>query len=183
MLHEQYAHKNEHSIEFVAVFLQHLENLKTAAIVPILCGGFFEELRNKKSPQSTPIIAEFVAALRETVEEWEAKGKRVGFIASVDLAHVGPRFGDERVLPLTHLNEIEQEDSQFLEAIEAGDAEKSHRVLAKNNNARNVDAHPALYTLFAAFPQWRAQLLAYDQAFDEDANSVVSFAAMTVYQP
>jgi len=182
MLNEQYAHKNEHSIEFVTVFLQHLENLKSAKIVPILCGGFFEELRNKKSPQSTPIIAEFISALRETTLEFEAKGQRVGFIASVDLAHVGSRFGSDEVLTLAHLNEIEAEDSQFLEAVEAGDAEKAHRALAKNNNGRHVDAHPAVYTFLAAFPELRAQLLEYQQAFDANENSVVTFASMTLYE-
>ena len=182
MLNEQYAHKNEHSIEFVAVFLQHLENLKSAKIVPILCGGFFEALRIKKSPQSTPVIADFIKALRETTLEFEAKGQSVGFIASVDLAHVGSRFGSDEVLTLAHLNEIETEDSQFLEAVEAGDAEKAHRALAKNNNARHVDAHPAVYTFLSAFPELRAQLLEYQQAFDANENSVVSFASMTLYE-
>ena len=182
MLNEQFAHKNEHSIEFVTVFLQHLENLKSAKIVPILCGGFFEELREKKSPQGNPIIAEFIVALRETTQEFEARGQRVGFIASVDLAHVGSRFGDDQVLTLDILNFIEAEDSQFLQAIEAGDAEKVHRALAKNNNARHVDAHPAVYTFLSTFPELRAQLLEYQQAFDAQENSVVTFAAMTLYE-
>jgi AmmeMemoRadiSam system protein B len=47
---EQIAHKNEHSIEFVAVFLQHFEKLKNARIVPIICGGFFDEIQSGESP-------------------------------------------------------------------------------------------------------------------------------------
>ena len=182
MLNEQYAHQKEHSIEFVAVFLQHFKNLKNAKIVPIICGGFFNELRNKTSPQSTPIIAEFIEALRETTREYEAKGKRVGFIASVDLSHVGTFFGDNEVLTLTRLNEIEKGDLHFLGAIEEGIAEKMHQSLARNNNKRNVDAHPTVYTLLAAFPEMRAQLLEYQQAFNAEENSVVSFAAMTLYE-
>lgn len=182
LLAEQYAHKSEHSVEFVAVFLQAFEQLKTAKIVPLICGGFFAELQNGKSPQTNPEIAEFIRALRQVVEKHEAQGKRVGFIASVDLAHVGSRFGDDEPLTATRLEEIQSEDLKFLQTIENGDAEAIHAALAKDNNARNVDAHPAVYTFLAAFPELRAQLLDYRQAYDEEANSVVSFAAMTLFE-
>lgn len=182
MLNEQYAHKNEHSIEFVAVFLQFLEPFKNTKIVPIICGGFFEELETGNSPLENPEIAQFVAALRATVKEHEARGKKIGFIASVDGAHIGSRFGDDRVLTPQSLRDIETQDLQFLSCIENGDRDALHAELSKDNNARNVDAHPAVYTLLAAFPELRAQLLDYDQAFDAEANSVVSFAAMTLYQ-
>lgn len=178
---EQYAHKNEHSIEFVAVFLQTIAQLSDAKIVPIICGGFFEELQNKNSPGSTPVLAEFIAALREVVREHEANGKRIGLIASVDLAHVGSRFGDDQKLTPQRLINIGEEDLDFLTDIENGDAEKMHAALSKDNNARNVDAHPAVYTFLAAFPELRAQLLDYRQAFDEEANFVVSFASMTLF--
>jgi predicted class III extradiol MEMO1 family dioxygenase len=79
------------------------------------------------------------------------------------------------------LMQIEADDRLFLRRVESGDCEALHKELSRDNNVRNVDAHPALYTMFAAFPQWRAQLLAYAQAYDEEANSVVSFASMTVY--
>lgn len=181
MLAEQYAHRNEHSVEFVAVFLQHLQQFQSTQIVPFICGGFFEELRSGNSPQSTLIIAEFIKALREVVGEHEARGKRIGFVASVDLAHVGSRFGDESKLSPQRLSKIRYEDSKFLDAVASGDAESVHAALTKDNNARNVDAHPAVYTLLAAFPELRAQLLDYQQAFDEDGNSVVSFASMTLF--
>ncbi len=180
---EELAHKNEHSIEFVAVFLQSIAALSSTRIVPILCGGFHRETRAKTSPRQTAEVAAFIEALRATMEEWQAKGQRVGIVVSVDLSHVGSRFGDERRLFGERLMEIEAEDRAFLACAEIGDAEAIHLAMSKDNNLRNVDAHPALYTMFAAFPEWRAQLLAYDQAFDEDANSVVSFAAMTVFEP
>src|SRR5690606_21050749 len=73
MLNEQYAHKNEHSVEFVAVFLQAMAQFSDTKIVPIICGGFFDELSSGASPLSTPEIAEFVKALREVVEEHESR--------------------------------------------------------------------------------------------------------------
>ena len=60
----------------------------------------------------------------------------------------------------------------------AGDADEMHRHLARDNNARNVDAHPAVYTLLHAFPEMRAELQHYAQAYSPDQNIMVSFAAL-----
>lgn len=180
---EQWAHKNEHSIEFVAVFLQHLQNLQNPLIVPILCGGFFRELQSGRSPMNNPNVAEFVEALRDVTNRWEANGKRVGFIASVDLSHVGSQFGDETPLTPDRLKQIESGDLEFLRAVEAGDLEAVHQTLARDENARNVDAHSAVWTLLAAFPALRGQLLHYKQAHSPEQNIVVSMAAMTLYEP
>lgn len=178
---EQFAHKNEHSIEFVTIFLQHLPQFRDSLIVPILCGGLHQAVRRGIAPNRQSAVAEFCHALRNTVDEWEAQGKRVGIIASVDLAHVGSRFGDHAALTDERLAAIESADREFLSCAEAGDAESLHGHIARDNNRRNVDAHPALYALFTAFPEWRGQLLHYAQAFDAAANSVVSFASMVLY--
>ncbi len=179
---EQIAHKNEHSIEFVAVFLQHLEHLKNTRIVPILCGGFHNEARSGDSPENNPDIAQFIGALREIVRQRESQGQRVGLIASVDGAHVGSRFGDDEPLTPQRLQKIEQADREWIRCIEEGDAEGLHVHFARDNNARNVDAYPALYTLMKAFPDLRGQFLHYAQAFDEPANSLVSFASMSLFR-
>jgi AmmeMemoRadiSam system protein B len=180
---EQWAHKSEHSVEFVAVFLQHLQNLQNAEIVPIICGGFFPEIKSGRSPETNPTIAEFVQALREVIELWESRGKRVGLIASVDLSHVGTQFGDDSIITPRRLQQIETEDLLFLNCIEAGDKDAMHEAIAHDNNARNVDAHPAVWTLLAAFPELRGQLLHYAQAHNAQQNIVVSFASMVLYEP
>ncbi|HEX8235976.1 MAG TPA: AmmeMemoRadiSam system protein B [Abditibacteriaceae bacterium] len=179
---EQIAHKNEHSIEFVAVFLQHFEQFKNTRIVPIICGGFFDEIQSGDSPSRNEDIAQFIRALREVTHEWESRGQRVGFIASVDGAHVGTQFGDPRVLTPARLQAIESGDRQFWRHVEAGDAEAMHAHIARDNNERNVDAHPALYTLLTAFPELRGQLLHYAQAYNREQNIVVSFAAMSLHE-
>ncbi|MDF2439605.1 MAG: hypothetical protein JWN98_589 [Abditibacteriota bacterium] len=180
---EQWAHKNEHSIEFVAVFLQHLQNLQSPSIVPILCGGFFRELQSGRSPLGNPTIAEFVDALRDVTQHWEASGKRVGFVVSVDLAHVGSQFGDDTPLTPQRLADIESQDLEFLHAFAEGDLDGVHQTLARDGNARNVDAHPAAWTVLAAFPALRGQLLHYKQAHTPAQNIVVSMAAMSLFEP
>ncbi|HEX8466107.1 MAG TPA: AmmeMemoRadiSam system protein B [Abditibacterium sp.] len=179
---EQLSHKNEHSIEFSAVFCQMFDELKSSKIVPILCGGFWESLRSRKLPEEAePQVAQFIAALREVTEKHEAAGRKIGFIASVDGAHVGTQFGDQTPITPARLKQIEAEDRVWCSAIEAGDKAALHAHFAKNGNANNVDAHPALYTLMAAFPELKGQLLDYDQAYNSSANIVVSFASLALF--
>jgi AmmeMemoRadiSam system protein B len=180
---EPLAHRDEHSVEFVVVFAQHGDNLRGARIVPIVCGGFFQELADGTPPAENPDIASFARALRETCDEWKAQGKRVGIICSVDGAHVGSNFGDDTPLTPARLKQIEELDVEAWQCVEQGDRDALHAALARDNNARNVDAHPAVYVTLLAFPEWRAQLLHYDQAFSREENSVVSFAALTLYEP
>jgi hypothetical protein len=182
LLREQMAHQNEHSVEFSAVFCQMFDELKSSEIVPILCGGFWESLQTRQSPEiAEPEVAQFIAALREVTEKHEKAGKKVGFIASVDGAHVGTQFGDETPLTPEKLAQIKSEDEVWMDAIEAGDKNALHAHFAKNGNVNNVDAHPALYTLMAAFPDLRGQKLNYDQAFHPRENIVVSFASLALF--
>ena len=178
---EQYAHKNEHSIEFVAVFLQGCDELKNARFVPIICGGFFNELRSGDSPAHNPDVAQFCVVLRELVQERKARGERVGFIASVDLSHVGPNF--DHPYPVTQKRKIaiENADRAALLPLETGDVESFHDALAADDNARHVDAHPAVYTIMHAFPELRAALLHYAQA-EAPEESIVSFASLAFYE-
>lgn len=178
---EQWAHKNEHSVEFVAVFLQGCEELKNTRFVPILCGGFFDELRSGDSPSTNKDVAQFCAALRALVEERRARGERVGFIASVDLAHVGPNFDHPYPITPKRKKAIEEADRKALLYLETGDSESFHDALAADANARHVDAHPAVYTLMHTFPELRAQLLHYAQA-PAPEESIVSFASMAFYE-
>lgn len=180
---EGLAHRDEHSVEFVAVFAQHLGHLRASRVVPLLCGGFFEELRSGASPAGNPDIAAFARALRQTADEWAAQGKRVGIVCSVDGAHVGSNFDDDTPLTTERLRAIKDADVEAWRCVERGDREAWHAALARDNNTRNVDAHPAVYITLLAFPEWRARLLHYDQAFSSAENSVVSFAALALYEP
>ncbi|MBW3637859.1 MAG: AmmeMemoRadiSam system protein B, partial [Armatimonadetes bacterium] len=183
LLEEQMTHKNEHSIEFSAVFAQMFPELKASKIVPILCGGFWESLQSGGAPESAePEVGEFIAALRQITQKHERAGKKIGFIASVDGAHVGTQFGDDTPLTRARLAQIQGEDRKWCAAIEAGNKAALHAHFARDGNRFNVDAHPALYTLLAAFPDWRGQLLDYDQAWSAEANIVVSFASLALFE-
>lgn len=183
MFAEEDIHKAEHSLEFSAVMLGYHQKLASAKIFAIACGGFWNSLRSGKAPEEDePHVEEFIAALREVTQKHEQMGRKVGFIASVDGAHVGTQFGDATKISSTKLQKIESEDRAWCAAIERGDKTAFHQHFARDFNRFNVDAHPAVYTLMAAFPEWRGQLLDYDQAFSSEQNIVVSFASMALFE-
>ncbi len=184
LLAESLVHKDEHSIEFSAVLCQYFPELKSSQIVPILCGGFWESLRSGGAPESAESqVGAFIEALREVTQQHKAAGRKIGFIASVDGAHVGTQFGDDTPLTPAKLREIAREDRRWCAAIEAGDRASLHQHFARDGNRFNVDAHPALYTIMAAFPDLRGQLLDTDQAYHKGPNIVVSFASLALFEP
>ena len=79
---DEFLHKNEHSIEFQAVFIKFL--FPSSQIIPILCSYYIGGDR---------VFSELVLKIREVLFS-ELKGKRFIFIAGADLAHIGTRFGD-----------------------------------------------------------------------------------------
>jgi predicted class III extradiol MEMO1 family dioxygenase len=91
---EEWVHGDEHSLEFAAVMLGYHEKLATAKIAPFAVGGFGKPSKPSAPEDAEPEVARFIVALRDAVAKWEAQGKKVGFIASVDGAHVGTQFGD-----------------------------------------------------------------------------------------
>ncbi len=181
MFAEQWVHGDEHSLEFSAVMLGFHEKLSSAKIVPFAVGGFWDALKSKRAPEDAePEVTRFVAALRKTVLSWESKGKKVGFIVSVDGAHVGTQFGDATPLTAARLEEIERGDKAWMSAVESSDKAAFHAHFARDFNRFHVDAHPALYTILAAFPELKGMKLDYDQAYHPDQNIVVSFASMAL---
>src|SRR5262249_23544871 len=92
LLRSETAHRNEHSIEFQAVMLRHLiGDRRPFAMLPVLASYLHEAIWTKGDPERDPRVPRFIDALLETIA---ASRRRVCLIAGVDLAHVGPRFGD-----------------------------------------------------------------------------------------
>src|SRR5205814_1911886 len=113
---EEMAHRDEHSIEFQALLLRRHLGTRPFRIVPPLCGGFHGLVRYERKPSEEPKIETLVAALLAEVARLRGEGQRVAFIAGIDLAHVGARFGDAIDLDAAALAEIESKDRAALDA-------------------------------------------------------------------
>ena len=176
-LEDEVAHRGEHSIEFQAVFLRHRTPPGSPVwIVPILCGSFHQFIQDGRSPSGEQEIAEFAAALRHTME---TVGGRTVVMASADLAHVGPRFGDPRQVTPGQLREVADADRGMLEAVEAGDADAFFHAVARDGDRRRICGLPPIYTLLRLLPGARGRLLRYAQW--PDPQGTVTFAAVALY--
>lgn len=174
---DEFAHRSEHSIEFQVVYLQHvIGDRYPFQIAPILVGSFHDLLDGGQQPIHDPEVAAFASALRETIAE---SGKRIVVIAGVDLAHVGGRFGDEFTVNEGVRQQIEADDREMLKILEACDAPKFFRMIHEEQDARRVCGFAALYTMISSLNVKKGKLLYYDQNFEKDTNSVVSFASMS----
>lgn len=169
-------HRNEHSIEFQALFMRHVfGTLRPARIVPVLCGSISDALKGGADPMSLPEVARFVTALRGILDEY---GDRVAVIASVDLSHVGRQFGDDLDLTPELPGLVEAEDRELLTFAERMDAAGFYAHNQSQGDRRHVCGIDATYVLLSALPAKRGRLLHYGQSAARETKSVVSFAAM-----
>jgi hypothetical protein len=176
---DEWSHRREHSIEFQVVYLQYLFGGKLRArIAPVLAGSFHEFSQDGGSPLADREVASFTVALRKLVDAHRGK---VCVIAGVDFAHIGGRFGDEEPMDKARRERLAREDKAMMEAMASCDAEKFHRSIAAEKDARRICGYPAIYTLLAALQPRAAHILHYGQSHEPDTNSVVSFGAMAFY--
>jgi len=176
---DEWVHKNEHSLEFQAVWLRHLWGDEAPPWVPILVSSF-ERFANDESPSKAPTIEKALKDFGEALREQTARGRRVMVLCGIDLAHVGPRFGDELEITPELERKIEGEDRKSLVDAMALDADGFYKSVIADGHWRKVCGLSALYTglrliksLDGAAP---GRLLAYGQAPDP-AGGVVSFAS------
>jgi AmmeMemoRadiSam system protein B len=175
----EFAHKQEHSIEFQVIFLQYLfGNQRPIKIAPILCSSFHEIIAQGVSPSEVKQVKTFIESLRKTIAE---SNQKICLIAGVDLSHVGGRFGDEGILTSMLLNQLKGEDLQMLQTVEAIDVEGFYNSIQKNNDRRNICGLPAIYTMLSVLDASAGKLIKYDQSVEQDTQSVVSYASMCFY--
>lgn len=173
LLADEFAHRQEHSVELQVIWLQHL--FGQVRIVPILCAGFEPLLLPGQTPMALDEVATFVAALRATLQEWS---EPVTLVISVDLSHVGQRFGDPQPISAQTLQWLALEDRRFLQRVAEGDADGAVAPLQADHNARRVDAYPAVYVALKALGEPKGFVRHYNQSVEEQGRSVVTFGAV-----
>ncbi len=155
-------HDEEHSIELQVVVLKHLARAPFT-VLPVLCSS----IAHLDDPAR--FTARFLDALRRAVA-----GRRACFVASGDLAHVGPSYGDARPPAPAELAWLETEDRRTLAHLEAGDAEGFHRAAVRNDSRRRLCGIAPTYAAIRASGR-AARVLHYERW--TDGRDSVSFAA------
>ena len=176
----EYVHRHEHSVEFQAVALKYLHRGAEFKILPILCGPLHEVMTHASAPAPTERahVGEFIAALRQLIEEYQGD---VCIISSVDLSHVGQKFGDEQGIDEARLQTVREADEAMLELVEALDPEGFFNHFRVDANARNVDAVTAVYVMLHALGAGRGERINYQQWHETETNSMVTFAGVAIY--
>lgn len=172
LLQAEIGHRAEHSIEFEAVFLRHLIDGREVRIVPLLASFVHEAMLAGENPRDHREGQRFIEALGETIAAYPG---RVCVVGGVDLAHVGPQFGDPTPVTAQTLRWLEAEDRAMLAAIEAGDADAFYESIAKDGDRRRVCGLTPIYTVLRVLGR-PGKLLKYEQA--ADPNGTVTFASV-----
>ncbi|MCC6349527.1 MAG: AmmeMemoRadiSam system protein B [Candidatus Eisenbacteria bacterium] len=167
------AHRDEHSIEFQVLYLQRRLGGAPFTIVPILCGGFHRLLDEGRTPREDETVGALVEALREAES---ALGGTTVYVAGVDFSHVGPRFGDPRVVDEVR-TEVRRVDEAAIAAAASGDADGWFGGIAAQDDATRICGFAPTYVMLRAAAPGAGRSLGYAQSEERD-SSLVSVAAM-----
>ncbi|MFC2160353.1 AmmeMemoRadiSam system protein B [Acidobacteriota bacterium] len=168
-----FAHRNEHSIEFQILFLQYLFG-DTFEIVPILFGSFHEVLAKYSGPAQIPDLNVFLETLRTVLSDLSSE---TICVAGVDFSHIGPKFGHTESSGAL-IQEARAHDKGLIETICSGDTQGFWAETQRVNGSYNVCGFSALSCLLEVLPQVKGCLLGYDFWEEKPTQSAVSFAAI-----
>ncbi len=158
ILHDILSYEREHSIEFQTIFLKHL--FPEAKVVPLIVSWGDEDLLRKTAERITRAIED----------------RDVMLVASVDLSHVGRKFGDERSYDPSF------RDREYLNLLSALDSEASFRLLASDQNRTRIDGQFTNFVFLEVLKNLGASKgkeIDYSSHYEELTDSVVTYAGMT----
>jgi len=168
---EDFAHRDEHSIEFQLIFLQHILRDVSFTIIPILCGSLIGYLPEYSRERYKSIGHDFLTTLADFMQD-----DATIVIAGVDLSHVGPKFGHDMPASLI-INESERHDKQLLHSLCVMDPDGFWSESVRVKDRYNVCGFSALACLLEILPPSNGHLLDYEIFKEDPTRSAVSFAA------
>lgn len=171
---EELHHRNEHSVELSAVWFHHVRGEDPCAVVPILCGSFQHFIMNGHHPSADPKLNAFIETLQA-----KTAGKNVLAVASVDLAHVGPNFGDDFFMDALRRDELTKNDKSLMEAIAHGDAERFYNEIAAVEDRNRICGFSSIYLMLRYLGPTKGRSIAYEHCpADRQDTSLVSICGM-----
>ncbi len=178
---DELAHFPEHSIELHAVVLQHLmqQRGREFCIVPVLVGPFQDAIEGCWKPETVADIDRMVKALRDAEA---VSGRKVCYLISGDLAHIGPKFGDEEPVRQNRLWHSARQDRALLDCLVQGDRAALFAVLQEEGDARRICGFPPVYTFLSVVGASSGRMLHYQQYAEPRGFESVSFASVAFYR-
>lgn len=172
---DELIHRNEHSIEFQAVYLKYAQKRLGGdfKILPILCSSC--DLQGEEPGERTMKTLE---RLRDILKDYPGK---VCLLAGVDLAHIGPCFGDPEDVTPEVIEKTLRQDRKILERLLDRDPEGFLASVMADGNSRKVCGVSALHAFSwlhrELFPKSKGEILHLGHAADPGGGEV-TFASM-----
>jgi AmmeMemoRadiSam system protein B len=170
---DELSHRQEHSIEFQAVMLGHTLGANNATFIPVLCGSVHDLIR--KDPAQDGALQDFIGATKEAIQQ---DGREVCVIAGIDLAHIGPHFGDREAPDEAARETLRARDLITMQKACEGDAAAFFTDVAEGKNDRRICGFSPMYSFLRLLEGSRGSLSYYGQAITPP-DSIVSFASAT----
>ncbi|HRP62153.1 MAG TPA: AmmeMemoRadiSam system protein B [Phycisphaerales bacterium] len=170
---DQLDHLPEHSIQLHLPWLQYcFGNVPVVGVlVPDPLTPMIEDDGERVS------FEHFVTTMNDVLDQ---VGGRTLFVASSDLSHVGPQFGEPRPVDEQRRMDVEQHDREMMAKYLSADAEEFLAAMRWNKNpTRWCSIGNMAAALMLAKPE-AVELIDYRQAYDDAGNVLVSSAAMVM---
>ncbi len=160
----------EHSVNLHLPWIQHLwgDVPVVAALVPDPTVAMIEDDGARVSAK------EFAGGLKTVLAQ---AGGRTVVVASADLSHVGPQFGDRAPLDAARRREVEEADREVLrEFIDGPDRMLAH--FQRNGNAARWCSIGNMFVAATAVPHASREMVAYAQSAEPNGGAMVTSAAL-----
>lgn len=166
-------HLGEHSIQLQLPWIQH-----RFGDVPIIAALVPDPLQPMIEDDGERITMEqFVEALRASIDE---VGGSSFVVASSDLSHVGPQFGEPRPVDEQRRTDVERHDREMMSKYCTADAEEFLGAMKWSNNPTRWCSIGNMTAALLLTGAQDVELIDYRQAYDEKGIALVSSAAMAL---
>jgi hypothetical protein len=135
-------------------------------------------VKDGRSPAKSPDIGKMIRALQAA----EAGcSEPVCYLISGDLAHIGPKFGDETKAEGEWLAASRKKDDAILARLNGAEPEAYFETIAAEGDERRVCGLPPSYLALSVVRPRRGRVLHYQQFVHPQGHESVSFAAAAFY--
>ncbi len=171
-------HIGEHSVELALVWLHHMREGRPVEVVPILVGSFDHYVQQRRDPATDPRWDAFFEVLRAARAE-----KPTLVVAAVDLAHVGPAFGDPQPFRDAEQKRLRRADENLLNAVRVGDPAAWFWRIAGVDDRDRICGFSALYLYLRLLEGQIGVVTGYEHCpADQQKGSWVSVAGAVTLQ-
>lgn len=170
---DQLDHIAEHSIQLHLPWVHYFFD-DVPIIAALIPDPLTDMIEDDDKRVGTP---KFVSTLKEVLN---GVGGETLFIASSDLSHVGPQFGEPRAVDEQRRFDVERHDREMLAKFITGDCEDFLSAMKWNKNPTRWCSIGNMAAILMLYDEPTVELLDYRQAFDEKGLAMVTSAALAL---